>query len=234
MQTPAPGSSEAKAQFMLRLRARGIRDLAVLRALESVPRALFVPHRYADLAARDMALPIPCGQTMPDPFVAARLLEALALNNGMRVLEIGTGSGYCAALAARLAGEVLTIERFETLALAARARFEDQEIGNAAVIHGDGLDVGAGPGPFDRIVVHGVCEDAPERYLPLLAGEGMLVFGRASVRQEGAAAGLSRLMLVRAPSAPQAEEGEDAPAPPETFLCHARLRPLIAGLAAAL
>src|ERR1700754_1811922 len=89
--------AQIKAEFMLRMRARGIQDLAILRALERVPRELFVPHHYVDLARRDLALPIGCGQTLSEPFLVARMIEALAPERNDRVLEIGTGSGYATA-----------------------------------------------------------------------------------------------------------------------------------------
>jgi UDP-N-acetylenolpyruvoylglucosamine reductase len=101
-----PGEAEAAQAvmaFLLRMRARGISDVAVLRALETTPRDLFVPHRYRDLALRDMALPIPCGQTMPEAWLVAVMMEALDLAPHHRVLEIGAGSGYATAIAARLA-----------------------------------------------------------------------------------------------------------------------------------
>ena len=88
------------------LRARGIQDLNLLRALEIVPREIFVPHRFADLAGRPIALPLRCGQTLPEPWLAARMIEALAPARHHRVLEIGTGSGYATALLARLSREV--------------------------------------------------------------------------------------------------------------------------------
>ena len=100
---PIPGEAEARAAqtlmaFLLRMRARGISDVAVLRALETTPRELFVPHRYRDLALRDIALPIPCGQTMPEAWLVARMMEALDLEPRHRLLEIGAGSGYATAM----------------------------------------------------------------------------------------------------------------------------------------
>lgn len=130
--TPA----QAKAAFLLAMRARGIQDLNVLRALEMVPREIFVPHRYADLARRPLALPLRCGQTLPEPWLAARMIEALAPASHHLVLEIGTGSGYATALLARLAREVISIERFQSLAVEAGARLEQLRVGNASVIWG--------------------------------------------------------------------------------------------------
>src|ERR1700693_133309 len=107
---------------MLRMRARGVGDLRLLRALERAPRSLFMPQRYADIAARDIALPIGCGQTAPPPSVLAAMIEALDVRREHRVYEIGAGTGYGTALLSQLAGEVLSAERCQSLALEAAAR----------------------------------------------------------------------------------------------------------------
>jgi protein-L-isoaspartate(D-aspartate) O-methyltransferase len=173
-----PGA-QATIAFLLRLRSRGIGDLSVLRALETVPRDIFVPHRYADLALRDVALPIGCGQTMPEPFLVARATEALALSPRHRVLEIGSGSGYGTAILSQLAGEVLSLERYQTLAIEARARLIELRIVNAAVVWGDGLAMPAEAGLFDRIILHGSVEEVPTCLLAALAVGGLMIFARA-------------------------------------------------------
>src|SRR3954467_14590595 len=114
--TGASAHAQTTMQFLLRLRERGIAQIGVLRALETIPRETFVPHRHADLAWRDMALPIACGQTMPEPYLVARMVEALGVHPGHRVLEIGTGNGYSAAILSKIASEVVTVERYKTLA----------------------------------------------------------------------------------------------------------------------
>lgn len=180
-------SLEAKAAFLFRLRARGIRDLAVLRAMETVPREVFVPHRYADLAAKDVALPLPCGQTMSEPFVVARMMEALEVGPACRVLEIGSGSGYATAVLARLGRDVLGVERFRTLAQGAKTRLAALGIANATVVWGDGAAVPPDRGPFDRLLVHAELPEIPDGLADLLAPDGMVVFGRRSAdgsRQE--------------------------------------------------
>lgn len=147
--------AEAKAVFHLRLRARGVRDLAVLRAFEIVPRSRFMAERYADLATRDLALPIACGQTSHEPWILARAVEALGVEPGHRVLEIGSGSGYVTAILAQLAGAVLGLERWASLAEAAQARLDAMGIAGAKVAWGDGLAVAQELGRFDRILVQG-------------------------------------------------------------------------------
>ena len=111
-----------RAEFLLTLRQRGIGDQAVLRAMEQVPRAAFVPGGASAGAHADQALPIDCGQTISQPYVVAYMTERLALKPHHRVLEIGTGSGYQAAILSKLAREVVSIERFRTLADHARDR----------------------------------------------------------------------------------------------------------------
>ena len=112
--------SEERAQFTLAMRARGINDLVLLRALERAPRALFMPPRFADISGRDIALPIGCGQTSPPPSIVAAMIAALDLKPAHIVCEIGTGTGYCAALLAQLANTIVSLERFQTLAVEAR------------------------------------------------------------------------------------------------------------------
>lgn len=168
---------EARAAFLLHLRARGVSDLSVLRALETAPREHFVPHRYVDLANRDIALPIACGQTMPEPFFVARMMEALQLQPSMTALEIGSGSGYATAILARLVRDVIGVERYQSLAIAAKARLQKLEIANAAVLWADGLDLPADLGPFDRILVHAAIDGHEADMRALLAPGGLLVAG---------------------------------------------------------
>src|SRR5688500_18776411 len=118
----APPHRVEAAAFVLALRARNIRDTAVLRAMERLPRELFAPRRFADLSRRDLALPLPCGQTMTAPATVATMLAALEARPGQRVLEIGTGSGYVTALLAQLGCRVHTFERYATLAESAVER----------------------------------------------------------------------------------------------------------------
>ena len=168
--------AEAKAAFHLRLRARGVRDLAVLRAFEIVSRARFVPERYATFAARDLPLPLPCGQTTHEPWLLAGAVEALGVEPSHRVLEIGSGSGYVTVILAQLAGEVLGLERWSELATAAQERLAELGVKNATVVWGDGLAVPQDVGRFDRILVHAALPDGVD-LTGLLAHAGRLVAG---------------------------------------------------------
>jgi protein-L-isoaspartate(D-aspartate) O-methyltransferase len=172
---PASTSPPEKMLFQLTLRRRGISDQAVLRAMEGVPREAFVEHVDRADAYRDSALGIACGQTISQPFVVAYMTEQLQLQKHHRVLEIGTGSGYQAAILSRLAGQVLTVERFRTLADTARSRIERLGYDNVEVMLGDGFDVPAGVGQFDRIIVTAAMEQIPVSLLERLEPEGILI-----------------------------------------------------------
>ncbi|RZN31533.1 protein-L-isoaspartate(D-aspartate) O-methyltransferase [Bradyrhizobium sp. Leo121] len=161
--------------FQLALRRRGISDQSVLRAMEEVPRERFVAANDRDHAYRDSALGIACGQTISQPFVVAYMTEQLQLNREHRVLEIGTGSGYHAAVLSRLCKHVLTIERYRTLADTARQRLEKLGYYNIEVMLGDGFDVPAGGGDFDRIIVTAAMEQIPEKLLQRLEVGGILI-----------------------------------------------------------
>jgi protein-L-isoaspartate(D-aspartate) O-methyltransferase len=166
--------AEERAQFTLAMRTRGIDDLELLRALERAPRALFMPQRFADISGRDIALPIGCGQTSPAPSVLAIMIAALGLEPSDRVCEIGTGTGYCTALLAQLAKEVVSLERFQTLALEASARLKAFGLNNASVLWGDGYDYHEAGERFDKVIVHGLVEPPAHEFLKLIAGEGVL------------------------------------------------------------
>src|ERR1700730_13931650 len=137
-----------KMMFQLTLRRRGISDQSVLRAMEEIPRDIFVGAADRDDAYRDSALGIACGQTISQPFVVAYMTEQLQPRKHHRVLEIGTGSGYQAAILSRLCREVLTIERYRTLADNARARLRTLGCGNVEVKLGDGFDIPETAGTF--------------------------------------------------------------------------------------
>jgi protein-L-isoaspartate(D-aspartate) O-methyltransferase len=164
-----------KMRFQLTLRRRGISDQAVLRAMDEIPREVFVEAADRADAYRDSALAIACGQTISQPFVVAYMTEQLHLQKQHRVLEIGTGSGYQAAILSRLCEQVLTIERYRTLADIARARLERLGCDNVEVMLGDGFDVPASAGHFDRIIVTAAMERIPEGLTELLGPGGILI-----------------------------------------------------------
>ncbi|MBV9076230.1 MAG: methyltransferase domain-containing protein [Methylobacteriaceae bacterium] len=166
------------AAFVLSLRERGVFAVNVLRAMETVPREHFAPRRYADLSREDIALPLPCGQTMCSPATVAAMLAALDMTPGQRVLEIGTGSGYVSALLARMGADVHSIERLPTLAESAAGRLALTGLDSAVRVEtGDGL---AGPEPdirFDRILLNGAVPSLRPALLSRLAAGGRLVGG---------------------------------------------------------
>jgi protein-L-isoaspartate(D-aspartate) O-methyltransferase len=177
--------AEERAQFMLRMRSRGVGDIRLLRALERAPRALFMPQRYADIAARDIALPIGCGQTAPPPSIVASMIQTLDVKAGARVLEIGGGTGYAAALLAQMGGEILSLERCQTLAVEAVERLSAFGLDNVAVAFADGLTYAPRDREFDRILVHGLVEAAPAQWLEMLAPAGALVAAMADEETGG-------------------------------------------------
>jgi protein-L-isoaspartate(D-aspartate) O-methyltransferase len=162
-------------QFLLTLRRRGIGDAAVLRAMDEVPREQFVTRENAGAAYADQALPIACGQTISQPFVVAYMTAQLALRPGHRVLEVGTGSGYQAAVLSRLAREVVSIERYRTLADSARERLARLGFTNVEVVTGDGLMGVPEKAPFDRIIVTAAAEEIPQALLDQLVEGGIMV-----------------------------------------------------------
>jgi protein-L-isoaspartate(D-aspartate) O-methyltransferase len=170
-----PQNPPEKMMFQLNLRRRGISDQAVLRAMEEIPRELFVEAADRDDAYRDSALGIVCGQTISQPFVVAYMTEQLQLQKDHRVLEIGTGSGYQAAILSRLGGQVLTVERYRTLADRARGRLAELGCDNVEVVLGDGFAVPADAGDFDRILVTAAMEQIPEALTQRLVPGGVLI-----------------------------------------------------------
>jgi protein-L-isoaspartate(D-aspartate) O-methyltransferase len=164
-----------RMEFMLMLRRRGVTDAAVLRAMDEVPREMFLPESMREQAYQDHALPIECGQTISQPYVVAYMTELLELQPQHRVLEIGTGSGYQAAVISRIASSVVSIERYRTLAESARKAFDRIGYTNIEVILGDGFEGAAHRAPFDRIIITAAAESVPQALLDQLAEGGILV-----------------------------------------------------------
>jgi protein-L-isoaspartate(D-aspartate) O-methyltransferase len=192
-----------KMMFQLNLRRRGISDQAVLRAMEAIPRDVFVESADRAAAYRDSALGIACGQTISQPFVVAYMTEQLQLQKHHRVLEIGTGSGYQAAILSRLCRQILTIERYRTLADSARARLRELGCDNVEVMLGDGFDIPAEAGTFDRIIVTAAMEQIPEALTQRLDPGGILIApvgphqaGQTLIRLTRTEAGFERKALV--------------------------------------
>jgi len=171
---PLAGDVE-RMEFQLSLRRRGISDQAVLRAMDEVPREYFVAPGFTESAYADHALPIACGQTISQPFVVAYMTEQLEVAPQHRVLEIGTGSGYQAAVLARLAREVVSIERYRTLADSARDRLKTLGYANVTIRAGDGMAGAPDLAPFDRIMVTAAAEEVPETLSAQLADGGKMV-----------------------------------------------------------
>jgi protein-L-isoaspartate(D-aspartate) O-methyltransferase len=155
--------------------ARDVRDERVLEALRTVPREAFVPERLAEFAYDDMPLPIGEEQTISQPFVVALMAEALEIRPGDKVLEIGAGSGYAAAVLSRLAREVWTVERHPSLAREARERMARLGYRNVHVLHGDGTLGWPEHAPYDAIVVAAGGPEVPQALLDQLAVGGRLV-----------------------------------------------------------
>jgi protein-L-isoaspartate(D-aspartate) O-methyltransferase len=167
--------NEGRMEFLLTLRRRGIMDQAVLRAMDEVPRARFVPPEFAARAHADQALPIACGQTISQPYIVAYMTEKLDLRPHHRVLEIGTGSGYQAAVLSRLAREVMSVERYRTLADSAHERLAALGYDNVEVVVGDGFAGAPAGAPFDRIIVTAAAETPPHTLIDQLTDDGVMV-----------------------------------------------------------
>jgi protein-L-isoaspartate(D-aspartate) O-methyltransferase len=162
------------------LRRRGIGDERVLAAMASVPRELFVPEPYVRRTYADSALPIGYEQTISQPWIVAAICEAMALTGGEKVLEVGTGSGYSAAVLAQLGREIWTIERVPELAQRAREMLRDLGIANVEVVDGDGSAGLPDRAPFDAIAVHATAPGPPPTLMGQLAVGGRLIVPIAS------------------------------------------------------
>jgi protein-L-isoaspartate(D-aspartate) O-methyltransferase len=190
-------------EFLLSLRRHGIMDAGVLRAMDEVPREHFVTAGHADIAYADQALPIACGQTISQPYVVAYMSERLEVAPEHRVLEVGTGSGYQAAILSRLCREVVSIERYRTLADAARIRLTTLGYTNVEVVVGDGLAGFPDKAPFDRIIVTAAAERVPQALIDQLGEGGIMVLplgphndAQVIVKLTKSAQGLARENLI--------------------------------------
>jgi protein-L-isoaspartate(D-aspartate) O-methyltransferase len=203
------------ADLILRLRRVGITDQKVVAAIESVPRELFVPNESQPLAYSERALPIDCGQTISAPVIVGLMTAALDIGDRDRILEVGTGSGYQAAILARLARRVYTMDRFRTLVEAAESRWRTLRLTNITSITGDGTKGWPEQAPFDGIVITAAGEAVPEALKKQVRVGGVIVMPIGPVE------GVQKLTrLVRT------EDGFD-----EKVLADVRFVPLIPGRA---
>ncbi len=169
--TPA----ERQMQFVFALRSNGVTNGDVLRAMEATPRIDFLEGIFRERSFEDTPLPIACGQTISQPSVVGLMTQALEMHRRCKVLEVGTGSGYQAAILARLARRVYTIERHRRLGRSARMLFERLGLGNITVVIGDGSLGLPEQAPFDRIIVTAAAEDPPKLLLDQLRVGGIMV-----------------------------------------------------------
>lgn len=174
MMTSAPGEPRI-LRLIMELRRLGVNDSAVLGAIERVPREIFVPEQFRDQAYENVALPIGEGQTISQPLVVGLMTQALEVSDRMKVLEIGTGSGYQTAVLSRLCRRVYTIERHKTLLKPTEERFRKLGLSNVTAIAGDGSRGWPEQAPFDRILVTAAARTMPETLKTQLAIGGCMV-----------------------------------------------------------
>ncbi|MGO7210229.1 protein-L-isoaspartate(D-aspartate) O-methyltransferase [Rhizobium ruizarguesonis] len=166
---------EGFAALVLRLRAEGISDLDLLTAVEQTQRSQFVPPQFADNAYSSRTIPIECGSFIEGIDFAVRILHHLKLKPGQRVLEIGTGSGFTAAVMGRMAERVLSIDRYKTLTTAAQRRMESLGLRSVIIRHADGSAGMQGEGTFDRILVTAAFNAMPRFYTDQLVSGGSMI-----------------------------------------------------------
>lgn len=164
-----------KIALVMQLRRQGIRDARVLNAMERVPRDVFVPKTFTERAYEDQALPIECGQTISQPYVVAYMTEVLEVGPRMKVLEVGTGSGYQAAVLSHLCRRVYSIERYRTLLRDADARFRKLDLSNITTKTGDGSKGWPEQAPFDRIIVTAAAQEVPFDLIDQLKIDGWMI-----------------------------------------------------------
>ena len=168
-------TAERKMQFLFQLRSRGVKDKAVLEAMEKIDRGPFVRGLFSERAYEDTPLPIACGQTISQPSIVGIMTQALSVQPRDKVLEIGTGSGYQAAILSVLARRVYTTDRHRRLVQEARAIFEELDLTNITAFTSDGSRGLEEQAPFDRIIVTAAAEDPPGTLLAQLKIGGIMV-----------------------------------------------------------
>ena len=206
---------EAKMRFLFEVRSKGVTDAKTLAAIEEIDRGEFVTGHFSDKAYEDTPLPISCGQTISQPAIVGLMTQSLRVSKRDKVLEIGTGSGYQAAVLSRMARRVYTLDRHSQLVDEARARFDRLGLTNITALHRDGSRGWPEQAPFDRILVTAAAEDPPG---PLLA---QLKIGGIMVLPVGQSDAVQNLIRVT-----RTEEGFDY-----DELQKVRFVPLVEGLA---
>ncbi len=166
---------ESFAAFLMRMRAQGITDPNLFSAFEATPRRGFAPAQHADVAYSDRTIPIACGEVIEGIDLQATMIAHLGVDVNHRVLEVGTGSGFSAAVLARLGLRVTTADRFRRLCEEAKARLEALRLTNVIVRHADAKNGLNGEGPFDRIVVWAAFDAMPRAFVDQLATNGVMV-----------------------------------------------------------
>ena len=169
------GTAERQMRFLYALRSKGVTDARVLTAMERIDRGAFVTGIFAERAYEDMPLPIACGQTISQPSVVGLMTQALAVTPRDRVLEVGTGSGYQAAILSQLARRVYTVDRHRRLVREAQLLFDDMALANITAFVADGSFGLPDQAPFDRILVTAAAEDPPGPLLAQLKIGGIMV-----------------------------------------------------------
>lgn len=203
-----------KIELIMKLRNQGVRDVRVLEAIERIPRELFVPDKLALDAYVDRAMPIACGQTISQPFIVAFMTDRLKVAKRMKVLEIGTGSGYQTAILALICRRVYTIERYRALLAAAVERFAQLGLSNITTMLGDGLKGWPAQAPFERIMVTAAARTLPQGLLDQLATGGIMIIPVED--------GTGRQELLRVTKGPKGVETEK--------LLDVRFVPLVEGM----
>ncbi len=168
-------SREGFAALVMRLRAEGISNLPLLKAVEATPRENFVSAEYTDIVWSNGTVPLECGAFLESPDLMIKLLDKLDLKEGQRVLDIGTGSGYCAAVMGRICERVLSIDRYKSLVDAAQRRASKLGLTNVVMRQADGSRKLDGEGTFDRIIVTGAFDTMPRMFVDHLVSEGVML-----------------------------------------------------------
>jgi len=166
---------EAYISLFMRLRAKGVSDSRLFAALEQTPRAAFIDAKYKNIALDNCALPLACGEYIERLDEQAKIIAALNVEPKHRVLEVGSGSGFTAALLGRMSLRVTGLERYKTLADQARLQCHKQGLDNVTIRHADALAEPKSSGPYDRIIVWPACAAKPAQLISLMAGNGTLI-----------------------------------------------------------